>query len=85
MIRYEYKSLPFQGVNQKEIDVTQVAGQLTIKINEQVNDGWEFVQHCDVGIWVKPGCIAGLFGAAGQNRTSNQLIFRRPAESSQST
>ena len=85
MIRYEYKSVPFKGSNQKEIDVTEVAVQLTSKINEQVNDGWEFVQHCDVAFYIKPGCIAGLFGASGESRTSNQLIFRRPAESSQST
>jgi hypothetical protein len=61
MTQYEYKSVPFIGLNQKELDVTQVAGQLTIKINEQVNDGWEFVQHCDVKILIKPGCISGLF------------------------
>ncbi len=55
-----------------------VSNQLTTLINGNAREGWEFYQLSDVNIEVKPGCLAGLFGASVSYITFNQLIFRRP-------
>lgn len=54
-----------------------VAQQLTSAINSHATGGWELFQLADVNIEVKPGCLAGIFGASVSYIRFDQLIFRR--------
>lgn len=67
MTRYEYMVVPFVGRLKSGLFSVQDAGdvskQLSGVINQHVSQGWEFYAFNDVNIEIKPGCLAGLFGA----------------------
>jgi hypothetical protein len=82
-MRYEYKVLPFIGqlksglfgvVLQSAADVSK---QLEAVINQQANEGWEFVALNDVNVEIKPGCLAGIFGGKTAYLPFDQIVFRR--------
>jgi hypothetical protein len=75
-MNYIYKALPFKG-NVSELDPSIVAAQLTILINSQNFEGWEFYQINAVNISVSPGCIAGLIGAKAFDQKYDMAIFRK--------
>lgn len=77
---YQYKVVPFIGRNRGRLSAEDVASQLGTLISQHVADGWEFHQLSDVNIEVRPGCIAGLFGASAQYVRFDQLIFRMNEE-----
>ena len=78
MTQYHYKAIPFMGSVKGDEGADVVAQQLTTSINAHSKDGWELVQLSDVNIEVKPGCLAGIFGARVSYVRFDQLIFRRP-------
>jgi hypothetical protein len=84
-VRYQYKIVPFIGQNRGRLSAEDVAAQLEALISQNVAAGWEFYQLSDVNIEVRPGCIAGLFGASAQYVRFDQLIFRREEGPIQST
>jgi hypothetical protein len=75
-MNYIYKALPFKG-NVSELDPSLVAAQLTILINSQNFEGWEFYQINAVNISVSPGCIAGLIGTKAFDQKYDMAIFRK--------
>lgn len=79
---YQYKVVPFIGQNRGRLSAHDVATQLESLISRHAAEGWEFYQLSDVNIEVRPGCIAGLFGASAQYIRFDQLIFRATAEPS---
>jgi hypothetical protein len=81
-VTYQYKVVPFIGQNRGRLSAHDVATQLESLISRHAAEGWEFYQLSDVNIEVRPGCIAGLFGASAQYIRFDQLIFRAAAESS---
>jgi len=76
-MEYQYNVVPFIGrINAKQ-SATDVAAQLQAVINQYTAQGWEFYQLSDVNIEVKPGCLAGLFGARDSYVRYDQIIFRK--------
>lgn len=75
-MNYIYKALPFKG-NVSELDPNKVAAQLTILINSQNSDGWEFYQINSVNISVSPGCLASLMGSKDSDQKYDMAIFRK--------
>ena len=80
-MKYEYKVVPFIGKLKSGLFSVQDAGdvskQLQAVINEHAGQGWEFVTLNDVNIEVKPGCLAGLFGAKIAFIPFDQVVFRK--------
>lgn len=75
-MRYQYKVVPFIGQSKGRLSAAEVASQLEFAISQYASQGWEFYQLSDVNIEVRPGCLAGLFGAEVQYARFDQLIFR---------
>lgn len=83
-MKYEYMAVPFVGKLRRGLfnvveDAGEVSRQLTALMNLYANQGWEFCAMNDVDIEVKPGCLAGIFGARTAFFPLDQVIFRRPA------
>lgn len=81
---YEYKAVPFlASVGGRDLkSANQASAQLTDVMNANAVDGWEFYQLEGVSVEVRPGCLAGLFGARAGTLLIDQLIFRRERPSS---
>lgn len=75
MSNYEYHVVPFLGKIKGEKG--NVSSQLEQTINQETNQGWEFVTLNSVNIEVKPGCLGSLLGKDVTYQRSDQLIFRR--------
>jgi hypothetical protein len=58
-------------------DAGEVSKQLQAVIVEHAGQGREFVTLNDVNIEVKPGCLAGLFGAKTAFLPFDQIVFRK--------
>ena len=76
MSAYQYKVVPFIGRIQGSQSTSDVSEQLQSLINQYAAQGWEFHQINDVNIEVRPGCLAGLFGAKTSYVKLDQAIFR---------
>ena len=76
-MNYEYKVVAFIGSAKRSDSADLIAGQLTDTINGNAVDGWELFQMGDVNVEVKPGCLAGLFGANVAYICFDQIVFRR--------
>jgi hypothetical protein len=77
MANSQYKVVPFIGTMKANGSTQEVAAQLEAAINQNSTDGWEFHTLNDVSIEVRPGCLAGLFGAKTAYIQFDQLIFKR--------
>jgi len=73
-----YKVVPFIGKIKSSQSAAEVSGQLQSLINAEAGQGWELDQIQAVNIEVKPGCLAGLFGAKEVYIKFDQVIFRKP-------
>jgi hypothetical protein len=73
-----YKVVPFMGKIKSRQSAAEVSGQLQSLINGEAGQGWELDQIQAVNIEVKPGCLAGLFGAKEVYIKFDQVIFRKP-------
>jgi len=47
-------------------------------VNEYAAKGWEFFRVDEIGIRIKPGGLASLFGARGRRLGYHVVTFRRP-------
>lgn len=77
MATYQYKVVPFIGKIKSSQSASEVSSQLQSLINENASQGWELDQIQAVNIEVKPGCLAGLFGAKEVYVKFDQVIFRK--------
>ncbi len=77
MATYQYKVVPFIGKIKSSQSASEVSSQLQSVINENASQGWELDQVQAVNIEVKPGCLAGLFGAKEVYTKFDQVIFRK--------
>ena len=48
-------------------------------VNQMAVQGWEFYRVDPIGVEVRPGCLAGLFGAFVQQITYYVVTFRAPS------
>ena len=69
--------VPFIGKIKSSQSATEVSAQLQSLINSEASQGWELDQIQAVNIEVKPGCLAGLFGAKEAYTKFDQVIFRK--------
>jgi len=76
---YEYRVVPFIGqVKEGEKDIAQkVAAQLQEIINQEAQQGWEYVSVDRIQIAVKPGCLGGLGGVKVAAIGFDQVVFRK--------
>ncbi len=75
----QYKVVPFIGKIKSSGSAGEVATQLQAAINANAVDGWELHSFNDVNIEVRPGCLAGLFGAKAAYIQFDQLVFKKVA------
>lgn len=79
MSNYTYTVVPFIGKIKSNESAVEVSNQLQNIINTKAENGWELHQLSEVNIEVKPGCLAGLFGAKETYVKFDQIIFKKPA------
>ena len=72
-----YRVMPFIGKINSKQSAADVSDQLESLINEGAKEGWEFDQLNNVNIEVKPGCIAGLFGAKLAYTQFDMVVFKK--------
>lgn len=57
----------------------EAAAYLESIVNANARDGWEFYRVDEIGVSVKPGCIAGLFGQKEAFTNYYVVSFRKPS------
>jgi hypothetical protein len=57
---FRYRVIPFIGRSRGTLSASDVAQQLEITINQQVAEGWEFVQLADVTLRYNQGAAAAF-------------------------
>ena len=73
----KYKVVPFIGKIKSRQTASEVSRQLESVINDHASAGWTLDQIQSVNIEVKPGCLAGLFGAKESYVKFDQVVFRQ--------
>ena len=79
---YQYKMIqvpPNIEVQAKQHKGNEAAAYLQTIVNANACDGWEFYRVDAIGVSVKPGCLAGLFGQREAFSTYYVVSFRKPA------
>lgn len=78
---YTYKMVqvpPNIEVSQKNNHSGVAAHYLQSVVNEYAQQGWEFYRVDAIGVSVKPGCLAALFGQKNELNNYYVITFRRP-------
>ncbi len=73
----KYKVVPFIGKIKSGQMAGEVSSQLESVINQHASQGWTLDQIQSVNIEVKPGCLAGLFGAKESYVKFDQIVFKQ--------
>lgn len=74
---YGYKIVPFLASVSGVVEGGAVAKQLQAAIDEHAVADWEFYGLVSPEVKVRPGCLAGLFGAKESYTRFDQLVFRK--------
>lgn len=77
---YEYKMVqipPNIEVEAKKHKGNEAAAYMETVVNDYAAEGWEFYRVDSIGVNVKPGCIAGLFGQKDAFATYYVISFRK--------
>ena len=77
---YEYSMLqipPNITVAKKGYAGNEAAGYLQEVVNGMSREGWEFFRVDSIGVQVKPGCLAALFGSKVEETSYYVVTFRR--------
>jgi len=81
-MNYTYKMIqvpPNIEVAMKQHKANEAAAYLEEVVNEMASQGWEFYRIDPIGVQLKPGCIASLFGQKAVAITYYVITFRKPA------
>ncbi len=79
---YKYKMVqvpPNIAVNMKDSSGNDAADYLEEVVNHFAEKGWEFHRIDTIGVQVRPGCWAALFGQKAQTNSYYVISFRREA------
>lgn len=68
---------PSIQVDAKTHKGNEAAAYLESVVTEHTGDGWEFFRVDELGVRVKPGCLAGLFGQSATLVTYFVVTFRK--------
>lgn len=77
---YQYKMVqvpPNIEVQAKQHKGNEAAAYLEGVVNINARDGWEFYRIDAIGVNVKPGCLAGLFGQKEAFSTYHVITLRK--------
>jgi hypothetical protein len=80
-MRYEYHMVQIPRaivVKEKEYQGKEAAYYLQDIANKFAEENWEFWRVDTIGVFIKPGCLAGLFGRAIEEQRYYVVTFRRP-------
>lgn len=82
MKKYQYKVECFRAnvtasEVEKDIAGIKVAQQVEQRINELMQQGFEFYRQFNSMVEVKPGCLAGLFGKKKDYIVITTSVFRK--------
>lgn len=76
--RYEYRMVQIPpSITVKQAIGNEAAYYLQRIVNDQANQGWEFIRVDTIGVHTPPGCLAGLFGGQALTRNYYVVTFRR--------
>jgi len=78
---YKYKMVqvpPDIRVQAKDHKGNEAADYLEEIVNSCGQEGWDFYRVDAIGVSVKPGCLAGLFGQKEALNTYYVVSFRKP-------
>jgi hypothetical protein len=78
--KYEYHMVqmpPNISVAKKGYAGNEAAGYLQEVVSGMSREGWEFFRIDSIGVQVKPGCLAALFGSKVEERLYYVATFRR--------
>ena len=79
---YQYKMIqvpPNIEVQAKQHKGNEAAAYLENIVNSNARDGWEFYRVDEIGVSVKPGCLAGLLGQKAAFANYYVVSFRKPS------
>lgn len=81
---YEYKmvQVPPSIVIKKESGEGEAAQYLQAVVNQYASQGWEFYRVDEIGVKVRPGCLAMLLGQREENKLYYVVSFRRSKQQS---
>lgn len=82
---YTYKMVqipPDLLIKDKRNKHTIAAEYLQNTVNQYAYEGWEFQRVDSIGVGVKPGCLAALFGAKENYQYFYVITFRKPIDAS---
>ncbi len=82
-MKYEYQMVQIPQaivVKEKEYQGREAAHYLEELANRFAEKDWEFWRVDTIGVLIKPGCLAGLFGKAIEEQHYYVVTFRRPKE-----
>lgn len=80
-MNYDYRMVqipPSISMKAKDARGQEAAQYLQQIVNENAVNGWEFYRVDQVGVQIKPGCLARLLGATIQNLVYYVVTFRKP-------
>ena len=80
-MNYDYRMVQIPtsiSLRAKDARGQEAAHYLQKIVDENAVNGWEFYRVDQVGVQVKPGCLAGLFGTSAQNLVYYVVTFRKP-------
>jgi hypothetical protein len=78
---YQYKMIqvpPNIEVLAKQHRGNEAAAYLESIVNANARDGWEFYRVDEIGVSVRPGCLAGLLGQKEAFSNYYVVSFRKP-------
>ena len=77
---YQYRMVQLNPIVPTENDKgDEVGNYLQSIVNDHAKQGWEFYRVDTVGVKIKPGCLAGLFGAKEGYKECFIASFRAPS------
>lgn len=81
MYTYKMQQVPPNiSIESKGQKGNEAAAYLEAVVNEQARNGWEFHRVDPIGVQVRPGCLASLFGQKADETTYYVITFRKPVE-----
>ena len=83
VLMYTYKMLqipPNISIESKGRKGNEAARYLQDVVNIEAENGWEFQRIDPIGVDVRPGCFASLFGSKAEIMTYHVITFRKLKE-----
>ncbi len=80
-MKYDYKMVqvpPTISIRSRDYKGGEAAGYLEEIVSQWSKTGWEFYRVDSLGVQVRAGCLASLFGQGTTQQTYYVITFRMP-------